>query len=173
MILYLGDWDPSGLGMSVQDLPRRLAAYVDSPRALPRKEGRDWSSAGISEFLGTEGIEFRRTALTVEDTRALGQGLSFPAADKREDARYAWFVREYGDRCWELDVMNPNDLRARVTAEILAEIDPVAWNRYVRAEEAERASIAATLGIWNSISGLAPEYSDDQDGNGRDEEEGK
>ena len=39
---------------------------------------------------------------------------SFPATDKRKDPRYKWFVRNYGKRCWELDAMDPNDLRACV-----------------------------------------------------------
>jgi hypothetical protein len=38
----------------------------------------------------------------------------------------------------------------------------VAWDRYVQAEEAERASIKAAL-EGNSISGLAQEYDDDDD----------
>ena len=39
---------------------------------------------------------------------------SFPASDKKKDPRYKWFVRNYGNRCWELDAMDPNDLRACV-----------------------------------------------------------
>jgi len=36
---------------------------------------------------------------------------SFPAADKQKDMRYKWFVSRYGNRCWELDAMDPRDLR--------------------------------------------------------------
>jgi hypothetical protein len=84
--LYCGDWDPSGMFMSECDLPRRLADY----------DG--------------DHVEVRRIALTRPDLEGLP---SFPATDKKKDTRYPWFVKNYGDRCWELDAMDPNDLRAR------------------------------------------------------------
>jgi hypothetical protein len=53
-------------------------------------------------------VTLRRIALTREH----GNGLpSFPAKDKKKDARYKWFVRNYGHRCWEIDAMDPNDQR--------------------------------------------------------------
>jgi len=47
--------------------------------------------------------------------------------------------------------MNPNDLRERVRQAIDAELDHEAWDRYVAAETAERASIAQTLETWGSL----------------------
>jgi hypothetical protein len=43
--------------------------------------------------------------------------------------------------CWELDAMNPVDLRHRVEEEILNYIDDEAWERAELVEQAERASI--------------------------------
>ena len=78
-VLYVGDWDPSGLAMSEMDLPRRLDAY-----------------GGI--------VLVKRVALDWQD---IGDDLpSFPASEKTKDPRYQWFVKEYGSRCWELDVMD-------------------------------------------------------------------
>ena len=54
---------------------------------------------------------------------------SFPATDKRKDPRYKWFRSNYGDRCWELDAMDPNDLRDCVEKAIVELIEPVAWQR--------------------------------------------
>jgi hypothetical protein len=56
-----------------------------------------------------------------------------------------------------LDALDPNVLRQRVEDAILAELDPVTWNRYVHAEEVEREAIIETLESWNGISGLDPE----------------
>src|SRR5262249_1486813 len=60
-------------------------------------------------------INLRRIALTREHVRDLP---SFPASDKRKDPRYRWFCENFGARCWELDAMDPNDLRRCVEQEI-------------------------------------------------------
>jgi hypothetical protein len=141
-VFYLGGYDPSGLGMSEQDLPARLVRYAPSE---------------VFWEYDHEGFRFRRLAVTEGDTHRLGLDLSFPARDKHKDTRYPWFVQQYGTRCWELDAMNPNDLRERVREAIVAELDQPAWDRYVAAEAVERASIVETMRTWNSISGLASE----------------
>jgi hypothetical protein len=102
IILYVGDYDPSGMWMSEHDLPDRLAKY------------------------GGEHVLLVRIALLKTD---IGDLPSFPASDKRKDPRFNWFRRQFGKRCWELDAMDPNDLRARVEEAILAEIEPTAWKR--------------------------------------------
>jgi hypothetical protein len=157
VILYLGDYDPSGLHMSEVDLPRRLAFHaMREAHAVTRGEARAWSNALVDRYLEAAGLVFRRLALTRADTETLGPRVSFPASDKQHDSRYAWFVQHYGRRCWELDAMNPNELRTRVETALEAEIEPVAWARYVRAEAAERESIETIVRPWNGISGLKP-----------------
>ena len=99
IVLYVGDYDPSGLYMSEHDLPDRLAQY------------------------GGDHVILKRVALTREQT---GRLPSFPASDKKKDPRYKWFVHEFGTLCWELDALDPNDLRALVDVAIHAEIEPVA-----------------------------------------------
>jgi hypothetical protein len=91
IVLYVGDLDPSGSFMSEEDLPARVADY------------------------GGDHIELKRIALTPAQVTGLP---SFPASDKRKDTRYPWFVRNHGSRCWELDAMDPNDLRDCVEAAI-------------------------------------------------------
>jgi hypothetical protein len=82
--LYVGDFDPSGLYMSGVDLPERLAKY------------------------GGDHVQVKRIALTQEQLAPLP---SFPARDKRKDPRYEWFVYEHGEHCWEIDALDPNELR--------------------------------------------------------------
>ena len=155
VILYLGDYDPSGLHMSAVDLPRRLAFQAHrTAGGVTRAESRAWVDAVAWRYLAHGGLVFRRLALTDEDTQTLGPRVSFPASDKATDPRATWFVQRYGRRCWELDAMNPNTLRTRVEAAIAAEIEPSAWTRYVTAERVEQASIVDTLATWNRISGL-------------------
>jgi len=121
IVLYVGDYDPSGLYMSEHDLPDRLAKY------------------------GGDHVTLRRVALSREQVRDLP---SFPASDKRKDSRYPWFVRNFGNHCWELDALDPNALRALVEAAIKNEIEPTAWNRCAVVEKAERESLRHVLDSW-------------------------
>lgn len=121
--LYVGDFDPSGLFMSQIDLPTRLADY------------------------GGDHVELRRIALTSDQVTGLP---SFPAADKRKDPRYGWFHESHGDRCWELDAMDPNDLRNCVENAIAGLIEPVAWSRCERVNRAEQESLKTILENWRS-----------------------
>jgi len=122
IVLYTGDWDPSGLDMSERDLPGRFDRY-----------------GGL--------VEIRRIALTAEDI-ADPTLPDHPAESKRKDPRYPWFARTYGRQCWELDALNPNVLRARVEATIREYIDWSEWERCAKVEDAERDSILEVVGAW-------------------------
>jgi hypothetical protein len=154
LILYIGDYDPSGMYMSEVDLPRRLARYSSDDPA-----NKDVDSEWIRRRLAEERLEIRRIALTKADTVALGAATRFPASDKKDkpdkkgDSRYGWFVRNHGRWCWELDALSPNVLRDRLERAIVAELDQEAWDRYRRVEEEEREVIIATCRAWGSISG--------------------
>jgi hypothetical protein len=121
--LYVGDFDPSGMFMSEVDLPARLSRY----------DG--------------DHVKLKRIALTRAQVRGLP---SFPATDKRKDPRYKWFRSNYGDRCWELEAMDPNDLRECVQHAIIELIEPVAWQGCEIINEAERESLQTVLGHWNA-----------------------
>jgi len=119
--LYVGDYDPSGMYMSEQDLPKRLREY----------DG--------------DHVEVRRIALTPAQ---LGGLPSFPAADKVKDTRYRWFVSNYGDTCRELDAMDPNDLRECVEGAIKDLIEPEAWARCEAVNKEEKESIRLVVDRW-------------------------
>jgi len=125
IVLYVGDYDPSGLYMSEHDLPDRLAKY------------------------GGDHVTLVRIALKREHIDDLP---SFPAADKKKDPRYKWFVQSFGNRCWELDALDPNDLRALVREAIEAEIEPVAWERCVAVNKAEQESLRTILDQWKGVA---------------------
>jgi hypothetical protein len=125
IVLYVGDYDPSGLCMSEHDLPDRLAKY------------------------GGDHVVLRRIALLREHLSGLP---SFPAADKKRDPRYRWFIRNFGKRCWELDALDPNNLRRIVQQAITAEIEPEAWKRCTVVEQAERESLRTVLDSWKGAS---------------------
>ena len=123
IVLYVGDFDPSGMYMSEVDLPARFEKY------------------------GGTHISLRRIALTRPPVTGLP---SFAATDKRRDPRYPWFVRNYGKRCWELDAMDPNDLRDCVENAIFNLIEPVASERCDLINQAEQESLRTILEQWNN-----------------------
>jgi hypothetical protein len=123
--LYVGDFDPSGLYMSEEDLPARLTDY----------DG--------------DHVEVRRIALTREQVNGLP---SFPATDKRKDPRFPWFVANHGDRCWELDAMDPNDLRNCVERAIRRLIEPTAWVRCEAVNKAEQESLRTIIANWGAAA---------------------
>jgi hypothetical protein len=123
IVLYVGDFDPSGMFMSEMDLPARFAKY----------DG--------------DHVKLRRIALTRKQVSGLP---SFPASDKKNDTRYKWFVRNYGNHCWELDAMDPNDLRDCVEQAIRELIEPVAWKRCEIVNKAEQQSLRTILEKWGS-----------------------
>jgi hypothetical protein len=122
IVLYVGDFDPSGMFMSEEDLPDRLAKY------------------------GGDHVTLRRIALTRQQVSGLP---SFPA-DKRKDPRYRWFANSFGDRCCELDAMDPNDLRGCVEREIARLIEPEAWRRCEVVNKAEHESLKTILENWGA-----------------------
>ena len=122
IVLYAGDFDPSGLHMSEIDLPKRLERYGGN-------------------------VSLIRIALTQEDVDA-GDLPSFDAGTKRGDPRFKWFVENHGGTCWELDAMSPNVLRARLTREIVERIDGDAWEHCQKTETAERESMQDFFKRW-------------------------
>jgi hypothetical protein len=119
-ILYIGDFDPSGMHMSEVDLPGRIDEYGGA-------------------------VTVTRIALTRNDCDSLP---SFDVETKSHDPRHAWFKSTHGARCWELDAMNPNDLRQRLRDEIMQRIDVDAWNHCQAVEDAERESLNRYVKAW-------------------------
>ena len=100
-------------------------------------------------------ISFERVALT--ESHVTGDLPSFAADDKKGDSRYAWYVKYFGRRCWELDALSPVILRREGEAAIRSRLDIVAWQRAAVAEQAERASLVTILDAWPGISRQAHE----------------
>ncbi|MFO1126446.1 MAG: hypothetical protein U1E25_14970 [Methylocystis sp.] len=130
-ILYIGDWDPSGMYMSEEDLPRRLERY------------------------DADNYDLRRIALTKEDLPGLS---SFDASTKAGDGRHKWFVSNFGDKCFELDAMPPTALRQRVAEEIS---DCIAWTPWRRAEKvAEVEAESIRIIDWQALFSGRPKNTD-------------
>jgi hypothetical protein len=124
-VLYIGDYDPSGIWMSERDIPERLSRY------------------------GGNHISTRLIALLHGDCVSLGRRPAFNVKDKKKDPRAPWFRSTYGQLCWELDAMDPNDLRSRVANEIIRHSNPNHGN-VVGSSTRRSANLCATF--WTSGS---------------------
>jgi hypothetical protein len=98
ILLYFGDFDPSGL-----DIDRSACER-------------------LSDYSGGVDFQFIRVALVESDIVGLP-----PNPTKSADTRAAKYVARYGDRCWELDALPPDQLKSRVREAIARYIDPDRW----------------------------------------------
>jgi hypothetical protein len=118
-VLYVGDFDPSGLAIP-RSLEERLIRYS----------------------AGTVSIDFRRCALTVDDVRT-GELTSHEVnRDDKSYARYAESCRDLGldpNQSTEVEALPPAVLRDRLEAQLLALVeDANRWNATLAAERSEK-----------------------------------
>ena len=106
LMLYFGDFDPSGMEM--------LEAMITTLR----------------DELGV-GLLFKRVALTKEDifTHSLPHN---PNAIKQKDTRAKKHIARYGELAVELDALRPNILEAKIREAIEQEINIKAFNKEVK-----------------------------------------
>lgn len=117
VVLYFGDFDPSG-----QDMPRDI---------------RDRLAADF----GVE-VDLRVIALTPEQIAEYDLP---PAPTKKTDTRAAAFVAKHGDLSVELDALPPDVLQALVRDSIGGLMDLSAFAAEAEAEEEERVRLAAVI----------------------------
>ena len=118
VVLYLGDFDPSGMDMT-RDIRNRLTAYTRAD------------------------VTVRRVALT--KAQIVEHALP-PMPAKRSDSRAAGFVAEHGEvSAVELDALPPNVLTALVESVIAENCDLSEFEHQQQVEAAERAEWQAHL----------------------------
>lgn len=123
VILYLGDHDPSGLGMS-EDVHQRLSMFAQTD------------------------IEVRRLALNIDQVEAL----DIPDnPTKDSDSRTPAYVERFGDKCWELDAFPVDDMVELVTHEIQQFIKPVPWDRAYQRGEEQREKLADVINTMEGM----------------------
>lgn len=101
IVLYFGDFDPSGIDIE-RDLAERLERY------------------GAGDFY------VKRIALTDGQIKKFNLP---PIPVKRSDVRSRSFLKEHGDRAVELDALDPNILQEFVAKSIESYIDMDKWKK--------------------------------------------
>lgn len=112
LILYFGDFDPSGVEM------------MESMEITLRDE------------FNVTGLEFKRKALLLKDVYTY-QLLHNPDALKHTDTRAKKHIAAYGEVAVELDALRPDVLESKIKAAIEDELDIDAFNTEVDEEKNE------------------------------------
>jgi hypothetical protein len=121
---YLGDHDPSGL-MIEADLRNR-----------------------ISGFMGGQYFGWQRLAITPADF-ADPKLLGFPVKRnlKQPNGYWSQYLRDFGDRCVEVDAIPSTEIRTRIQNVILSHVDQAEWDNLKAIEEEEKQDILTRLGL--------------------------
>jgi hypothetical protein len=129
--LYVGDHDPSGCDMRDNDITARLEKY----------------SEGECE------VDFRVVALTMP--QIVQHNLPSIQA-KPADPRYKAYVKAHGSKCWELDALDPRQLRDILKKEVRALIDWESWNAAKDVERNWKRGFESHLRRWAEIPDPLP-----------------
>lgn len=116
-ILHLGDHDPSGIHMTV-DNSERLTLFSEND------------------------IKLHRLALNMDQIKKYNPP---PNPAKETDARFAGYVKKFGDSCWELDALEPKVIREITEKNIKNLINFDTWEETNQRCEEERAAFMSIV----------------------------
>lgn len=125
-VLHFADHDPSGIDMT-RDLKERLNDYSDL------------------------NIAVQRVALTYDQVREYQLS---PNPAKSADPRATKYFSRFGNKCWELDAIEPSELQRLVLQAISNHIDLPTWKKTFEQQEHERQKLEA---LFSSIAKLLKE----------------
>jgi hypothetical protein len=128
VLLYFGDFDPSGVEM--------LKAMITT----------------LEDEMGVKKVEFKRVALLKEDI-AQYKLLHSPEALKHTDTRAKKYVAEYGELAVELDALSPMDLEAKIREAIEQELDMELYDEEVDNESQELDKLGTIKAQVNNLIG--------------------
>ena len=74
----------------------------------------------------------------------------FECADGSYKFLHDWYVSRYGNQCWELDAIDPVDLRQRVREQIETRLNLPSWEHAKQVEMAEVESMKSFHRAWES-----------------------
>ena len=112
VLIYLGDHDPSGIDMG-HDIQKRCEVF--------------WTDAQVE-----------RIALTMEQVDEYNPP---PNPAKVTDSRFDSYVQEYGDKCWELDALDPRVITALIEEAVGRHTSDTAREAILQLQEQQRKQL--------------------------------
>lgn len=141
-ILYLGDFDPSGLDM-IRDIKERTREFLLKDY-LENQEPEDEKELGIDQrtenFLAwfENSFEIVPIALTREQIEEYDPP---PNPAKKTDPRAKDFIDREGSTSWEVDALRPEVLNQILTDAIEERIDLDVYNKLLKEEQKGKAEL--------------------------------
>lgn len=148
-ILYLGDFDPSGVDM-VRDITDRIKEFFIGSMFVRSK----WYELSYDQQDNFESIENYGSQWVHENITILPIALTMaqikqynppPNPAKITDPRAADYIKKYGNTSWEVDALPPPVLNALLTDAITNRIDEEKYDEVVASEKADKVKIKKLL----------------------------
>ena len=155
VILYCGDHDASG-----RDIERDIQQRIEEYMLLACRADSRWKAYSAcrvdskwkADFEEMCRIEMQRIAIHKGDIKRYRLP---PQRVKDSDPRAKSFVRQHGVDTVELDALNPNVLRNRLSRAIDSLIERRAWNRAELVEKAQRETCERYAGMLQNMENEA------------------
>lgn len=140
VIIYAGDHDPSGLDMSDSDIPSRLQTFLGKYSHGP--------------------VEIRRIALNLDQISLYKPPPNFV---KDTDTRYGAYKKKYGEKCWEVDALEPDVLMALYQAEVDEMKDAALYDKMAELEADEQQTLSRIADRFDDVAEFLSEQEDEDD----------
>ncbi|MCC9600773.1 hypothetical protein LOC67_09370 [Stieleria sp. JC731] len=143
---YLGDFDPSGFDLE-RSLREKIQKHSGKSVVVSHIDD-DRTDDVYMEWLGRF-ITWQRLALNESDFdkhKLIKLSLKRKRNGDFADTRAAKFAKKYGDRCAEVDALDPNVIRTLVRDAIMQYVPDDQWEQLQRIEQLEKESWESTLG---------------------------
>ena len=128
-VYYLGDHDPSGLRIE-QTLRKKMEGFC--------RHSFSWKRIGIVD------TDFNNPEI-------LGFSIKGDHNSKAWKTRYGAYLDKYGDRCVEIDALEPRVIRERMRDVIESHIDQEEWQRWKLSEKAQKESLQTYMASLKSL----------------------
>ncbi|HEY0090123.1 MAG TPA: hypothetical protein VGB37_14850 [Candidatus Lokiarchaeia archaeon] len=128
IILYLGDHDPSGLDM-VRDIHKRICEFLTAGDECVDVVGDE-----------EENPFFRIVPLAL-NMKQIKQYNPPPNPAKITDPRAKWYIKEHGNKSWELDALEPKVLIKIAEIGVQEFIDLEKYDYWIKREKKEKKAL--------------------------------
>lgn len=133
-MLHLGDHDPSGMHMTVDNGDR------------------------LDKFMRGYGVTVKRIALNRDQ---IDQYDPPPNPAKESDSRFEGYQAEHGDESWELDALEPSVIDQLIRDELEEIIDPEPWAAAKAAETENKKRLQQLHEDWESVIDFLRDINDE------------